>query len=68
MKNRTIKESNTRKVVWAGLALTGLLVSFAIHKNMEGAASAMFVAGIGSTFGLYGNKHIQERKSDEITK
>jgi len=47
---------------------TVLLTGFAIFKDMEGVASAIFSTGIGASVALYANKQYQLRKEKELNK
>lgn len=58
----------SRKLAWYIAFATTALVTLSILEGMEGAASAIFTAGIGSAAALYSNKQYQERKRLEIEK
>lgn len=54
--------SRSKKMAWYIVIITPLLVIFAILKDMEGLASAIFSTGITAGAGLYGLKLHNQRK------
>lgn len=66
MKNGKKRLSNSKLLSCVILGITTLLTSFAISKELEGVATAVWSTGIPSAVGLYINKQFQDRKWGEI--
>lgn len=59
-------KQRSKRLVWTIVGMTFALTAYALFRELEGAAMALWSAGIPAATALYANKQFQDRKWGEI--